>query len=563
MATAYTVNKTGNPEIDGLLSGTKWERLVTLVTYSFPDSSNLYSYPEEAKEPSIGFAPAPSQFQTAIDYAVGLIMQYTNAVFLNVATAHADIMVAQTTLRDGPAWAYFPNNSEWSGDIWINPDIEDYSDAAIGNYQFTAALHEFGHAIGLKHPHETSTFIDVLLPQRHDSLEYSVMSYRAYLGAPIDDAGYRVESYGFPATYMANDILALQTLYGANYMTNDGNTVYTWSPSTGQAFIDGVGQFIPGDNLIFQTIWDGGGIDTYDLSNYITGMSLNLDPGAASMFSLSQRADLDWGEGFHYASGNIYNSYLYEDDPRSLIENAYGGAGNDTIKGNSAANELRGGSGNDILEGGAGADVLRGGDGDDTFVFGGNDLRGDVIDGGAGIDTLELNATLTDVSAAGLAGIEIVNGRGFGIQGGEGDDVVPLDAITAANNLAYINGGGGNDRLAGNSGDDTIDGGTGNDLLNGGAGNNTLSGGAGDDRFVFTSAAIGAFTDTITDFGNDQDLIDFSAVVGGISAAVFAEIKSAYAEQSGGNVLISINDYHLVLLGVQLSELEYTDFAFA
>ena len=59
------------------------------------------------------------------------------------------------------------------------------------------------------------------------------MSYRSYVGGPL--TGYTNEAYGYPQTYMANDILALQTLYGANYNTQSGNTVYSWSPTTGRS----------------------------------------------------------------------------------------------------------------------------------------------------------------------------------------------------------------------------------------------------------------------------------------------------------------------------------------
>ena len=45
------------------------------------------------------------------------------------------------------------------------------------------------------------------------------------------------------------------------------------------------------------------------------------------------------------------NAYLYNNDPRSLIENALGGSGNDTLIGNQAANYLSGGPGNDVLAG--------------------------------------------------------------------------------------------------------------------------------------------------------------------------------------------------------------------
>lgn len=72
---------------------------------------------------------------------------------------------------------------------------------------------------------------------------------------------------------MTNDILALQTMYGANYNTQSESTVCTWSATTGQMFINGIGQLAPSGgvggsaNRIFETIWDGNGVDTYDLSN--------------------------------------------------------------------------------------------------------------------------------------------------------------------------------------------------------------------------------------------------------------------------------------------------------
>ncbi|MFL6277077.1 MAG: hypothetical protein ACJ74G_17980 [Blastocatellia bacterium] len=62
---------------------------------------------------------------------------------------------------------------------------------------------------------------------------------------------------------------------------------------------------------------------------------------------MSQRAYL--GDG-HYARGNIFNALQYEGDSRSLIENVVGGAGNDRLTGNSAANTLKGGAGKDVLE---------------------------------------------------------------------------------------------------------------------------------------------------------------------------------------------------------------------
>ncbi|MGY3074733.1 Ca2+-binding RTX toxin-like protein [Bradyrhizobium sp. LM6.10] len=68
----------------------------------------------------------------------------------------------------------------------------------------------------------------------------------------------------------------------------------------------------------------------------------------------------------------MYNSYLYNNDGRSLIDNAIGGSGNDTIIGNAIANALNGGSGNDTITGGGGNDTISGGGGTDTAVYSGS-----------------------------------------------------------------------------------------------------------------------------------------------------------------------------------------------
>lgn len=73
----------------------------------------------------------------------------------------------------------------------------------------------------------------------------------------------------------------------------------------------------------------------------------------------------------------------YGSDARSLIENAIGGSGNDTITGNAASNTLTGNAGNDTLKGAAGTDTLLGNGGTD-YLYGG--LGNDVLTGGAAAD---------------------------------------------------------------------------------------------------------------------------------------------------------------------------------
>jgi Ca2+-binding RTX toxin-like protein len=70
--------------------------------------------------------------------------------------------------------------------------------------------------------------------------------------------------------------------------------------------------------------------------------------------------------------GGVYssvNGYVNRTTTIQSFENATGGAGQDRMFGNNAANALIGGAGNDILSGGAGADVLTGGADNDRFTY--------------------------------------------------------------------------------------------------------------------------------------------------------------------------------------------------
>jgi VCBS repeat-containing protein len=323
-------------DIEALISGSSWP--TTSLTYSFPDS--ISDYPDSPADDTTGFAAFNATQQAATAQLLQLIGNATGLTFTNVTgtaqESEANLRYAEND-QDGAAYAYYPGG-QIGGTAWFNHS--DFNNPIRGSYGWMGILHETGHALGLKHGHEFPA-----ISVDRDSLEYTVMTYRAYPGGDIE-GGYGNETYGYPQTLMMLDIAALQQLYGANYNFNSGNSVYTWNPTTGQMSINGAGQSAPGGNRVLMTVWDGGGNDTYDLASYANGASIDLRPGEWTRTSTAQLANL--GDG-RLARGNVANALLFNDDPRSLIENAIGGAGGDFLIANQAANRLTGNAGGDTF----------------------------------------------------------------------------------------------------------------------------------------------------------------------------------------------------------------------
>ena len=295
------------------------------------------------------------------------------------------------------------------------------------------------------------------------------------------------------------------------------------------------------------------------------------------------------------------------------IENAAGGNGNDRLEGDTQGNILSGNAGNDLLEGNDGADSLLGGDGDDTLDGG---AGADWLDGGAGIDLADYggssigvvvnlyNGTASDGDT--LTGIENVTGSSHNdvligsnganvLSGGLGDDQIFAmdgndtlhgfdgnDVLDGSRGDDIVGGGAGNDGVFGGAGNDQLYGGGGNDYISGGGGNDVIWGedgddqvfagdgddfvvlgtgnddfwlGAGDDRIRFD---YGNGADTIRDFGNGHDVLDFTA-----TDMTLAALQANTIETSAG-VLMFLGSGTVLLEGLHLWQLEWdSDFAFA
>ena len=470
MAPTTTTEATGINNIDALLSGHQWQS--NTVTFSFTDSFNN-DYEAGYANSAVHANSFQSFNSTQRSVAYSWFAMYEDVSNLNLVEltgandSDATIRIAESD-HPGTAYAYLPHVSAEGGDIWFNR--ENYNNPIIGSYAFRSIGHEIGHALGLEHGHDTGGVSNVAMDANRDSMEFSIMTYRSYINAPTDF--YRNETWGFSQSLMMYDIRAIQQMYGANFNTNSGNTTYSFSTTTGEMFINGLGQGTPGDNRIFRTIWDGNGFDTYNFSNYNTNLSINLAPGGWSDLDVggnNQRAQLG---STHFARGHVFNALQYNGDTRSLIENAIGGSGNDVIIGNNANNIINGGGGDDYLDGGLGIDTV-------NYRFWNEDSIYNLDSGVA--------------SLSGLYDEEILNFENI-LAGGGNDDII---GTSGAN---YIDAGAGNDQVLGGDGDDFLNG-----FGFGSSEYDTLTGGAGADLFVLGNASSGAFYlelgfATITDF---------------------------------------------------------------
>jgi len=537
---------------DTLLSGAKWTD--SSISFGFARSSADYGYNySSTNEPNRGFGSLNSLQQAATRTVLKEVSSFTNLTFTEKSgsdTASATLKLGMT-YATSTAHAYYPSAAESGGDVWFRND-GTYNYPVMGNYAYNEGFyHEIGHSLGLAHGHEKHKGFTPLRADR-DSNEFTVMTYRDYIGDSTTD-GSENETWGNAQSYMMYDIAALQYMYGANYASSgqvfSGDTVYTFSPTTGEMFVNGIGTGTPGGNRIFRTVWDGHGTDTYDLSNYTTDMKIDLRPGEWSTFSQEQLADLDGGSrATNLARGNLANALMFNNNPASLIENAIGGSGHDIITGNQANNELWGGAGNDKIYGGLGNDILHGGDGNDMLY---GEAGNDTLYGDAGSDTLS-GGDGNDILNGGDGDDLLLGGDGADTYiGGSGIDVVSYESskIGIILNLENPNASTGDahgdtftgveifigtakaDTMIGNAEDNTFFGGAGNDTLSGGGGNDTLYGGAGADKlyggagadhFVFSTLAdsAGKALDMIYDFSvSDGDKIDVSAIDANILAA--------------------------------------------
>lgn len=277
-----------------------------------------------------------------------------------------------------------------------------------GGFYFPTLIHEFGHGLGMAHPHDNGGHSSImrgagggtagiggglgdfnLSQQVHTVMSYNDGWATSPYGQPRSGGltGTEVDHYGWVASLSPLDIAVIQDKYGVNEEWATGDDTYTINDFNG-----------PGN--YYSSIWDAGGTDQIV---YNGAADASIDLRAATL------AYEEGGGGrVSYASG-LHGGFTIANGV--TIENARSGAGNDTLNGNEAANRLESGGGNDTLAGNGGNDLLIGGSGSDTLT------------GGAGADRFIYLAN-------GDSGVGI--GRDVITDFAQGSDLIDLSALNAS-----------------------------------------------------------------------------------------------------------------------------------
>ena len=224
-----------------------------------------------------------------------------------------------------------------------------------GGLGYQTIVHEFGHGMGLAHPHDVGGGSEVMrgVSGAFDSLGqydlnqgvFTTMSYnRGWNTGPSGASGN--PNFGGLDGLGTFDIAVLQDRYGAAASAT-GDDVYILPSANGAG-------------TAYRTIWDTAGSDAITAFDMRGDAVIDLRTADTSDYAPNA------GGFVSYVSG-VFGGFVIAEGV--VIETGVGGRGNDRVIGNGADNALSGNQGNDLLYGGFGNDTLNGGGGVDTALY--------------------------------------------------------------------------------------------------------------------------------------------------------------------------------------------------
>lgn len=284
--------------IDALLDiGPDWNFLTT-------DGSTFrktlyYTFSTAGEQPETNSLTAFNQTQiTAARNIFQYISSFTGILFAEtISSSVADIHLASANISDGASGiCYWETTYNYSGnqltgyaaDAYVYLDNDRYNTVNLtpqpGNWGYQVLLHEIGHALGLKHPFESSTDNPITLTDPYiDNSANTLMSYTH-------------TSPTYYSTYNQFDIAAFNYLYGTDGLG-------------GALGVGTQGIFLTDTTLSSTILLPAGAVGLTDLG----GLDTVVYEASSSTFSIIGATA---GGGWFRVVGNGWDSWLSPDIER-------------------------------------------------------------------------------------------------------------------------------------------------------------------------------------------------------------------------------------------------------